>query len=153
MSDDSSADGSAVLGRRTPPMRFTPGTDFLQTLPNPVSPSTAPFEPLPMQMPQTHMVPSLEPYPIANGISKSNTIASTFNGLQFPFDLASLSRMTQADDILDEAVDELFNDVNDGVELDQSGDFDRLWDTSEFGEDSRQDDLQLGFMLDRLLQN
>ena len=112
------------------------------------------IEHLPMQVRQTRMTPSLELYPIVNASGRdggaTSEAVSRSSAMQFPFNFMSLSRIPEADDILDQAVDELFNDAS-NVELDQSGDFDRLWDTTEFGEESREDDLYLGFMLDRLL--
>jgi hypothetical protein len=160
VSDDDSDDDSALVGRRSP-VGFTPGNGYFNTGRTPgngyfntghssVSPSTVSIEPLPLQVPQTRMVPSLNPYPIMNGAA--NMISS--NTLQMSFMFASaFSGRSNADQVLDDAVDELFNDASNMVELEQGGDVAQMWDTTEFGQESREDDLHLGFLLDKLLEN
>ena len=69
--------------------------------------------------------------------------------MQTPFNFAALSGTppsTDADKVLDAAVDELFENVDHIVGLeDETGDVARMWDTTEFGEEtSREEDLQLG---------
>ena len=71
-----------------------------------------------------------------------------------PFTFASaFSGKSNADQVLDDAVDELFNDSNKMVEFDHAGDYvAHMWDTTEFGQESREDDLHLGFLLEKLLE-
>jgi hypothetical protein len=148
VSDDSGDDSSAVVRRRSS-VGFTQGNDLLYTGPSPVSPSTS-IELLHLQVPQTRMVPSLDPYPINSGAASmisSNTLQTPFY-----FSLAFTGR-SDADQVLDDAVDELFNDASNIVELDQGAEIAQMWDTTEFGQESREHDLQLGFLLDKLLEN
>lgn len=152
VSDDSSVDGSAVIGRRSP-QGFTTTKESIHTGPYPVSPTTVSIDPLSLQVPRTQLVPPMEPYPILNiGMAQgSHTIQS--NHAQLAFNLMSFGNRSQADEILDQAVDELFKDANNMVDYTQDGDFEQIWDHTEFGEDSHEDDLELGFMLDKLLEN
>lgn len=138
---------------RRSPQDFPNTNDFFQTLPHPVSPSAVSIEPVNLQVPQTLFTPPMDQYPILNTSGNAyNTIAS--NQVQIPFNLMSTRNRSQADRILDEAVDELFSDANNNlVDLNQSGDFDQIWDNTEFGDESPEDDLELGFMLDKLLGN
>jgi hypothetical protein len=55
-----------------------------------------------------------------------------------------------ADSILDEAVDELFS--RDSM-MEGTQDLDSIWDSAAFGQDAVRDDTQLGFLLERLLQD
>jgi hypothetical protein len=138
---------------RRSPQDFPNTNDFFQTLPHPVSPSAVSIEPVNLQVPQTLFTPPMDQYPILNTSGNAyNTIAN--NQVQIPFNLMSTRNRSQADRILDEAVDELFCDANNNlIDLNQSGDFDQIWDNTEFGDESPEDDLELGFMLDKLLGN
>jgi len=64
------------------------------------------------------------------------------------------SSASVADDFLDQAADALFKDADniDFVEMQPTGDFSGNWETASFGRGAREDDLQLGFMLDFLLK-
>ena len=56
----------------------------------------------------------------------------------------------ESDDVLDQAVDELFMDSDDLTQMDYSGNISNLWDLTEFGQESYEEDVQLGFMLEEL---
>ena len=152
VSDDSSLEGSAVAMERRIPKDFSTSNNFFHTLPHPVSPSAISIEPVNLQVPQTLFAPPIDQYPIMNTSGNAyNTIAN--NQVQVTFNMMSTRNRSQADRILDEAVDELFCDANNLVDLNQSGDFDQIWDNTEFGDESPEDDIELGFMLDKLLGN
>ncbi len=149
--DDSSVDGSDLMGRSSPRVYTTSG-DFFQTEPYPVSPTAVSIEPLSLHAPQSHLVPPMQPYPIINTIVAVDSQYIQGNQVQVPFTFMSTANRSQADEILDQAVNELFNDANNIVDYDQEEEFNQMWDHSEFGIDSHEDDLELGFMLDKLLE-
>jgi hypothetical protein len=152
VSDDSSLEGSAVAMERRIQQEFSTSNDFFHTLPHPVSPSAVSIEPVNLQVPQTLFTPPMDNYPIMSTCGNAyNTIAN--NQVQVPFNMMQTRNRSQADRILDEAVDELFCDANNLVGLSQSSDFDQIWDNTEFGDESPEDDIELGFMLDKLLGN
>ena len=74
----------------------------------------------------------LEAYPMLSNLSVSNL---------------PMNR-TVADSILDEAAEELF--LNDPM-MEELGDL-NVWDSTAFGEDTVQNDTQLGFLLEQLLE-
>jgi len=152
VSDDSSADESAVIAQRAPRL-FTPSNDFFHAGPYPVSPTVTSIEHMSNQVPQTHPAPAVTLYPIINSGMALGGPTVKSNHLQTPFNTMAFDNRSQADEILDQAVDELFNDSSNFVDESQDGDFDNFWDHTEFGEESHEDDLELGFMLDKLLQN
>jgi len=93
----------------------------------------------------------MEPYPM---FSQSNWMQLAELQLQQQQQQQQLSRMqvnSQADQVLDEAVEEIFMDgaCNDISDLD---DFVRDWDPSSFAL-KLNNDAQLGYMLDRLLED
>jgi len=158
VSDDDSHDDSAIVSRRSPvgfSARFTPGNDYYLTEPAPVSPSLVSIEPLPVQVPQARIVPSLDQYSMMNqaNMIPRNTLQMSFPQTPFNFAAVFNNSKLNADQVLDDAVDELFNDANNFVELDEGADASGMWDTAEFGQESREDDLHLGFLLDKLLEN
>ena len=55
----------------------------------------------------------------------------------------------RADQVLDEAVCEIFSS---GALPEVIANLDELWDTTAFGEEKVQDDTQLGFLLERFLE-
>ena len=104
---------------------------------NPFRPAAASFE-----GPQVSSMPSVASLDAA--LSPFGAYP-TFGSQQGP-----LMNPTVADSILDEAVDELFKD---DPALQDMSDVDLVWDSSSFGgEDTVQNDTQLGYLLERLLE-
>jgi hypothetical protein len=100
------------------------------------------------RFPQMQSVISVPPASLASATASSMGVVSPKLGMQS----AAMNRLV-ADSILDEAVDELFRDdlsMQEGGEVD----FVNVWDSSAFGgEDAVRDDTQLGFLLERLLED
>jgi hypothetical protein len=90
------------------------------------------IEPAPVYASSPLAMTSMEPYPLL----AAPTFSSTKN--------------MAADSILDEAVDELFS--RDSM-MEGTQDLDSIWDSAAFGQDAVRDDTQLGFLLERLLQD
>jgi hypothetical protein len=91
------------------------------------------MEPVPVYASSQRAMTSMEPYPL---LAPCPTMSSRKN--------------MAADSILDEAVDELFN--RDPM-MEDTQDLDSIWDSAAFGQDAVRDDTQLGFLLERLLQD
>lgn len=90
------------------------------------------IEPVPVYVSSPRAMPSMEPYPLI--------VEPTF----------SSSKNMAADSILDEAVDELFS--RDPM-MEDTQDLDSIWDSAAFGQDVIRDDTQLGFLLERLMED
>lgn len=86
-------------------------------------------------------------------VSHSQAFPMQFANYQpFSFSpVASLPIQPEADRVLDEAVDELF--LNDVGDVDNLAEFVNDWDPDNTFGDVLQDDQQLGFMLDKLLED
>lgn len=91
------------------------------------------MEPVPVYASSQRAMTSMEPYPL---LAPSPTMSSRRN--------------MAADSILDEAVDELFS--RDPM-MEDTQDLDSIWDSAAFGLDAVRDDTELGFLLERLLQD
>lgn len=107
---------------------------------------TSVFEPLPIQY--SSLVASQIIAPLPQVLSSYPPIAATPS-----FPLIDLSSLADADRVLDEAVDELF--LHEPAEGDNLDEFVHDWDPNfnmDFGATLR-DDVQLGFMLEKLLED
>lgn len=89
------------------------------------------LEPTPMKVPARSTLQAPEPYPL------------------FSIPIFSSTR-DMADHVLDDAVNEIFR--NDPM-MEDTQDLDAIWDSTAFGETVVQDDTQLGFLLERLLED
>ena len=126
------------------------------------SSSSNQFDPLPVQCAGSMSRRlSLEPYPLLSqptSTFSSSNLSSSSNwnspSTMAPITQSSNARINmqqqQADEILDEAVDELFDE--DPLFAD-AADLSDVWDSSAFGEEGVQDDTQLGFLLEKLMGN
>jgi hypothetical protein len=146
-SDESSTEGNAysIVSRRQMP-----------TVNSQVVDMSAPqsFEPIQVSVPRSTAPSSMEPYPVNHPV-----MSQQFNALgqvnMFANITASFAQFapnpvrSQADQVLDDAVDELFSD---DPLMNETRALDGLWDATAFGEEGVQDDLQLGFMLEKLLE-
>jgi hypothetical protein len=113
-----------------------------------VSPSVASrVAPLSWQGHPLPMAPSMEAYPVLMPDGMNHNIMSKRS---LPVTHAFKS---STDDVLDKVVDELFHEAKNSTlaEVNHGDDVSPLWDSTEFGQESREDDLQLGFMLDLFL--
>lgn len=103
------------------------------------------YESMPVQVPTNSLSSTLEPIPLAayqpNFVVNNNNWNAMGN--------VDMSNRTEEGDILDEAVEELFS--SDPIEGD-AGDLDKLWDTSDFEGGGLQNDIRLGYLLERLLE-
>jgi hypothetical protein len=141
--DDSSL---GVMGRDSP---VVVASNFLAS--NRAAPVVSPVVASvaqPLSGPQLPMFTSVDSYSLLmNGsmtqhplASHAGFVGSTFRGT--------------TDDVLDGAVDELFEGAKNHDMSEWNGDtFGTLWDSTEFGQETRESDLQLGIMLDLFLQD
>jgi hypothetical protein len=132
VSDESSSDENATRSSRRKILAdgiFPPGEG---------APAIS-YEPLPIQTLRSSVVSSLKPY---NMLAQASFVSSN------QYTLFGATR-TGADEILDDAAEQLFN--NDPAMSDMQ-ELAEIWDGSEFGEDVVQDDIQLGYMLEKLLE-
>ena len=136
-SDESSGDEANDIQRKLPEEESLFPTDGNNQMS---------FEPISFQLPATVQTP-MQMFPPVDVIAQPALYAPP------PADLSANDMPVawqDTDDVLDQAVQELFrNDMlTDGME-----DLERFWDTSLFGDDnSLQDDFQLGYMLDKMLE-
>jgi hypothetical protein len=144
-SDESSSEDESPLRstRRVPPALFSDGILTCVNMgANPARSSSFAL------FPQMESVRSARPASLAS--AKASCLGAVFPGLGVQS--GAMNRLV-ADSILDEAVDELFRDdlsMQEGGEVD----FVNVWDSSAFGgEDAVRDDTQLGFLLERLLED
>jgi hypothetical protein len=129
-SDESSSDEKKgtrlTIARRKLPLDQCLFTDDLT--------SDLSFEHIPSQA--NPVVSTMETFPIMTEVSSvSNWIAYS-------------TKRSAADQILDEAAEELFR--NDPVM--GEADLQDIWDSTAFGEERVQDDMQLGYLLEQLLE-
>lgn len=104
------------------------------------------YDPLPANIQRNALIP----YPLTgSGFMSNNQMLNVLAGPSM--NPGNLARRVEADKILDEAVIELFRETKNSDVVDDSNNFEDIWDGAEFGEETYQDDLQLGFMLERLL--
>jgi hypothetical protein len=101
------------------------------------------YESVSVQVPANPIIPTLDPYPLYT--QPSFVSNDSWNNV----DHFGMDR-SEADHILDEAVEELFS--ADPV-MGDTEDLDELWDTTAFGEDGVQDDTQLGYLLEKFLND
>lgn len=126
------------------------------------------INPLPMHAPAAPMV-SFQTYshqfvdqsnmtyqmnrPVSFLASSTHTIASDMNPTEL--ELSSYGQPS-SDEILDQAVDEIFFDYHKRAnylpEFSQASEISEVWDSTEFGLEAPENDLQLGFLLDSFLQ-
>jgi hypothetical protein len=150
-SDESSTEGNAAYSIAN--KRLAPSDNVqVADLNAPLS-----FEPIPLSVPQSSGLPTMELYPVVNQpvMSQHMTNLGQSNRLNmFTYMTSGFGQFTpssvrrQADQVLDEAVDELFSD---DPLMNEAQSLDGLWDTTAFGEEGVQDDLQLGYMLEKIL--
>jgi hypothetical protein len=131
-SDESSSDEKkgtrSAIARRKLPLDQSLFTDDVT--------SELSFEPIHAQAPTNPVISNMESFPImTEACSVSNWIA-------YP------TKRSAADQILDEAAEELFR--NDPVMGET--DLQDIWDSTAFGEERVQDDMQLGYLLEQLLE-
>jgi hypothetical protein len=139
VSDDSSADES----------HFAPTMMGAMSQLSQAADST--YDPLPVNVHHNLVMPNSTRYPLLasdSGYAVNNQMSNSIP--LSPMNLGTGLTRADADDILDEAVDELFRE-NVATPNKEADPFDEFWDETNFGEESYQDDLQLGFMLEKLL--
>ena len=111
-----------------------------------VSPTVAPvIEPLSLHVHRSPNVPTYDPYmQLMQSSGNVSQILSNYDST------VGRTFESSTDDVLDRAVDELFTDATRSklTEGNRRSDFSPLWDSTEFGQEAREDDLQLGSMLD-----
>jgi hypothetical protein len=133
VSDESSSDENATRSSR----RKISADDIFPPVEE--APAIISYEPLPIQTLRSSVVSSLEPY---NMLAQASFVSSN------QYTMFGATR-TGADKILDDAAEQLFN--NDPAMSDMQ-ELSEIWDGSEFGEVVVQDDIQLGYMLEKLLE-
>ena len=119
--------------------------------PSLVSPTVASvMEPMSLQVHRSPYVPPYDPY--MQLMQSSGNIPQILSNHD---SAAGHAFDSSTDDILDKAVDELFADAKKIklTEWNHRNDFAPVWNSAELGQETREDDLQLGSMLDWYLQD
>lgn len=153
VSDDSSADNDSHK-QENETFMMTEQTNNISSI---KFDSSASFDSVPLQVPRpTVFQTPNEPHADISSNSGDVGVSSMANNWGDWTTQAVLSQnLIAADKVLDEAVDELFN--NSDPMTDDVANLDDVWDTSAFGDsegstDLGQNDTELGFLLERLIQ-
>jgi hypothetical protein len=128
------------------------------------------FDPIPFKVPcrpishvEVAASTSIEPYPVQasqsdhvqaphswNMLTGNSTVQPNWEFSAGSNEVVSAPNGSGADQVLDEAVDAIFSS---GAMLEDIANLDDLWDNTTFGGEKVEDDTQLGYLLERFLED